>query len=103
MKQIAKTYIFKSSSGDATYQTLLYQDGSTSCDCPGWTRRVQPDGSRTCKHTRVVSAGMGYTALRVIDGAGNSAPLPTPTPMMKSKRKSAEPEPEQKTRRFIFD
>ena len=39
------------------YQTLRYHDGSTSCNCPGWTRRVQPDGSRSCKHTRKVDMG----------------------------------------------
>jgi hypothetical protein len=51
---IAKCWTFASSSGRGTYQTLLYADGSTSCDCPGWCRRVAADGSRSCKHTRSV-------------------------------------------------
>jgi len=59
MKLIAITYIFRSDSNAAKlYQTLHYTDGTTSCDCPGWTRRVQPNGSRTCKHTRSVEAGI---------------------------------------------
>jgi hypothetical protein len=54
---IAKCWTFGSSSGRGTYQTLLYSDGSTSCDCPGWCRRVAADGSRSCKHTRAVLMG----------------------------------------------
>ena len=54
---IAKCWTFNSSSGRGTYQTLLYADGSTSCDCPGWCRRVAADGSRSCKHTRSVLMG----------------------------------------------
>jgi len=54
---IAKCWTFASSSGRGTYQTLLYADGSTSCDCPGWCRRVAADGSRSCKHTRSVLMG----------------------------------------------
>ena len=54
---IAQCWTFTSSSGRGRYQTLLYADGTTSCDCPGWCRRVAPDGSRTCKHTRSVLMG----------------------------------------------
>ena len=54
---IAKCWTFASSSGGGRYQTLLYADGSTSCDCPGWCRRVAADGSRSCKHTRAVLMG----------------------------------------------
>lgn len=54
---IAKWWTFNSSSGRGTYQTLLYADGSTSCDCPGWCRRGAADGSRSCKHTRWVLMG----------------------------------------------
>jgi len=54
---ISKCWTFVSSSGRGRYQTLLYADGSTSCDCPGWCRRVARDGSRTCKHTRAVVLG----------------------------------------------
>lgn len=51
---IAKVWKFASSSGGSTYETLLMSNGSKSCNCPGWTRRVAADGSRSCKHTRLV-------------------------------------------------
>jgi hypothetical protein len=54
---IAKCWTFASSSGGGRYQTLLYADGTTSCECPGWCRRVASDGSRSCKHTRSVLMG----------------------------------------------
>ncbi|MEA3208557.1 MAG: hypothetical protein QOE70_1614 [Chthoniobacter sp.] len=54
---LARCWTFVSSKGDKRYQTLLYADGSTSCDCPGWCRRVAADGSRSCKHTRAVLMG----------------------------------------------
>lgn len=50
---IHKVWTFKSSSSDKTYQTLQYSDGSTSCDCNGWTRRA----IRSCRHTRSVDLG----------------------------------------------
>lgn len=57
-KAIHKTWAFRSSNGHTMYQTLLFAGGETSCDCPGWTRRVAPDGSRSCKHTRMVELGI---------------------------------------------
>ena len=54
---ISKCWTFASSSGSGRYQTLQYADGSTSCECPGWCRRVAADGSRSCKHTRSVLMG----------------------------------------------
>jgi predicted nucleic acid-binding Zn finger protein len=56
-KDIRKVWFFKSSSSSRQYQTLLYEDCSTSCDCPGWTKRVSALGLRSCKHTRLVEAG----------------------------------------------
>jgi hypothetical protein len=54
-KVVAKVWTFQSdSSSSKTYETLQYTDGSTSCNCMGWTRRVSADGSRSCKHTRLV-------------------------------------------------
>ena len=58
MKTPVHMWTFESSSGSKTYETLKYNDGSTSCDCPGWTRRCV-DGQRTCKHVRSVEAGRG--------------------------------------------
>jgi hypothetical protein len=54
---IIKCWVFLSSSGSGKYQTLKYSDGSTSCDCRGWTQRVAANGSRSCKHTRAVDCG----------------------------------------------
>ena len=53
-----KAWAFPSSSGSKTYQAILYTDGTTSCDCMGWTRRVAPDGSRSCKHTKFIKMGI---------------------------------------------
>jgi ATP-dependent DNA ligase len=55
-KEISKKFRFESSSGNGVYETLLLTDGTTSCNCPGWTRRVATDGSRSCKHTKQVEA-----------------------------------------------
>jgi len=57
-KQITRVWTFASDSNpNIEYQTLQYADGTTSCSCKGWTRRVAPDGSRSCKHTRYVDLG----------------------------------------------
>jgi hypothetical protein len=57
-KSIRRVWTFASDSNPALhYETLQYDDGSTSCNCKGWTRRVAPDGSRSCKHTRLVDMG----------------------------------------------
>lgn len=56
-KDVAQVWEFQSSSSTKTYETLQYTDGSTSCNCPGWTRRVAADGTRTCKHIRMVDMG----------------------------------------------
>lgn len=51
---IVKVWVFASSSGSRQYQTLQYEDRTTSCDCPGWTKR----SVRSCKHTRYVECGL---------------------------------------------
>ena len=57
-KKIAQVWTFSSDSNPTVeYETLQYADGTTSCNCMGWTRRVAPDGSRSCKHTRSVDMG----------------------------------------------
>lgn len=57
-RPITKAWTFTSdSSPDKTYETLQYDNGTTSCACPGWTRRVAADGTRSCKHTRLVDMG----------------------------------------------
>jgi hypothetical protein len=57
-KQITRVWTFASDSNpNIEYETLQYTDGTTSCNCKGWIRRVAPDGSRSCKHTRSVDMG----------------------------------------------
>lgn len=41
-----------SSSPGTSYTTILWEDQTISCNCPGWTRRVAADGTRDCKHCR---------------------------------------------------
>jgi len=58
-KPISRVWTFASDSNPNTeYETLQYVDGTPSCSCKGWTRRVAPDGSRSCKHTRYVDQGI---------------------------------------------
>ena len=58
-KPIGKVWTFVSDSNPGIqYQTLQNLDGTTSCNCKGWTRRVAVDGTRSCKHTRWVDLGM---------------------------------------------
>src|SRR5215472_13976146 len=57
-KTISKVWTFPSDSNtDIEYETLQYIDGTCSCNCKGWTRRVAADGARSCKHTRYVDMG----------------------------------------------
>jgi hypothetical protein len=57
-KTISRVWMFASDSNpEIHYETLQYADGTTSCSCKGWCRRVAPDGSRSCKHTRYVDMG----------------------------------------------
>jgi hypothetical protein len=44
-KQISRVWSFASDSNPKIeYETLQYRDGTTSCNCKGWTCRVAPDG-----------------------------------------------------------
>lgn len=91
-KTIAKVWTFESSSSKGkTYETLQYTDGSTSCNCPGWTRRVAADGSRSCKHTRWVHQGLAddnaithkdYTKNKT--GSKKAPPVPKKAPIGKT-------------------
>lgn len=60
--EIAKTWMFASSSGSGMYETILYVNGTSSCNCNGWTRRVDKQGKRSCKHTRMVEQGVADSA-----------------------------------------
>jgi hypothetical protein len=57
--KISQVWSFASESNpNVQYETLQYVDGTTSCNCKGWTRRVAADGTRSCKHTRYVDMGI---------------------------------------------
>ena len=57
-KNISKVWTFRSDSNpNNEYETLQFVDGTMSCNCKGWTRRVAADGRRSCKHTRYVDMG----------------------------------------------
>lgn len=98
MKTIAQSWAFESSSSDTIYQTLRYTDGSTSCDCPGWTRRIAPNGTRSCKHTRLVEMGIADRQAISTKAASGQQPPPEPPPTKAKKKQKVEPE-----RRFNFD
>jgi len=76
---IAKCWTFASSSGGGRYQTLRYADGTTSCECPGWCRRVAADGSRSCKHTRCVLMGTADQECESRHDSHDPAPVLTTT------------------------
>lgn len=84
MKTPAYQYRFTSSSGNHTYETLQWTDGSLSCDCPGWVRRCV-DGKRTCKHVRFVETGVAQTesiSHGPVGGGVKSMPAPTTSPVV---------------------
>ncbi len=76
MKTPVYGWTFDSSSSDKTYETLQYDDGSLSCDCPGWTRRAQ----RSCKHTRGVELGTANSSAVKHGPLGQGAKVPVPAP-----------------------
>ncbi len=43
----------QSSSSNREYETVIWSDGLTSCNCPGWTM-VKPGRGRGCKHTKAI-------------------------------------------------
>ncbi len=105
MKTITTVYFYESSSDSSKeYQTLKYSDGTTSCECPGWTRRIDPQGNRSCKHTRDVQSGQARGAVRWYDAHQTDASATTETaPAHKPKRsKPSTPEILAERRNFQF-
>lgn len=90
-KEVMKFWIFQSDSNpDNEYQTLLYYDGTTSCDCPGWTRR----SVRSCKHTRWVECGLADSKAKATKDSGSKFMALTEKTVQASKSVN---------RRFNFD
>ena len=72
---IRRVWTFVSSSNPGhEYETLQYSDGAVSCNCPGWTRRVASNGSRSCKHTRLVDMGRADLHCAASHNYDNSKP-----------------------------
>ena len=78
---------FTSKSNPAnSYETLIYQDNSISCNCPGWTRRVTPSGVRECKHTMLLTELLKDGTIS-LDGS-TSAPSPVSSPVVASLKRN---------------
>jgi hypothetical protein len=59
-KQAIARFEFSSRSDrNKLYDTLLYSDGSTSCNCRGWTFKRHAASKRECKHTDEVDRRAG--------------------------------------------
>ncbi|MEA3209057.1 MAG: hypothetical protein QOE70_2114 [Chthoniobacter sp.] len=83
---IVKVWTFASSSGRGSYETLLFVDNTASCNCPGWTRRTDAQGHRSCKHTRLVD--QGRADLECESSHDYAQPItPAPAPLRKDATK----------------
>lgn len=105
-KTYFKLWRFPSSSGSGEYETLLYTDGTTSCNCMGWTRRTDGAGNRSCKHTRAVEDGHADrmansfhtqpTATQLLERYKNQFLQNQKATTPKKKRKKRKPKPKPK-------
>lgn len=50
-KKALSAWAFPSSQGTTSYEVVLWNDGSVSCNCPGWIYNK----ARICKHTKIVA------------------------------------------------
>lgn len=58
--KIVSRYAFQSKSSPGRhYETLRYDNGTLSCNCPGWTKNAL----RVCKHTRGVQMQLAIDAM----------------------------------------
>jgi len=65
------------------YTVCEVNDGTTSCDCMGWTRR-NPPGGRTCKHTEDYELTLRADWNLMNSGAPAPSPEPSPEPVMQA-------------------
>ncbi len=76
-KTIVKAWLFASSSNpEKKHETLLYHDGSTSCNCFGWTKR----SARSCRHTRLVEMDPRQADREAVSFRDFGTPPPKPAP-----------------------
>jgi len=91
-KIVAKVWEFGSSSNPAKkYETLQYTDETISCNCPGWTRRVDAQGNRSCKHTRSVDMGTADSDCLNSHDYAQTQPKKAPPVQAKPKVKKSKP------------
>ena len=100
-KAVARVWTFKSGSSTKTYETLQYVDGSTSCNCMGWTRRVDANGNRSCKHTRSVHQGTANSEA-VAHHDYQSGPAAAPVPEVQTKKKTFTKTPKLGGRKIVW-
>ena len=80
----AECYTFASESSCKEYETLVLITGQITCGCPGWTRRVDASGGRTCKHVRAIQSGRGeQQAIAHVRYSGVQKPQPRSQPQPK--------------------
>lgn len=103
MKTIKKTWIFQSDSSDKEYESILYTDGSTSCNCFGWCRKVQPDGSRTCKHVRAIEMNRADAQCVSSKDYSQSGPAPAPVQTKQAPKKAKSDKAIPVARKIIWD
>ncbi len=119
---IVAAWAFPSSSGSTTYETTLDNEGTLSCNCPGFIFKKKGQ-ERGCKHTRQIEpyaervragsvtaeqvgvwlgiSGATPAAPKSVSPLGNAAnPSPTSSPQPPS---SLPPLTERKGRKFDFE
>jgi len=94
----AFTWMFGSKSNPSAvpHETIQYVDGTTSCNCFGWCRRVQSDGSRSCTHTRLVEQGLadGHCLSKIDHLKTKTKPKPIklpPAPVVEEQEEKVRP------------
>jgi hypothetical protein len=71
----------KSNPNRPPWVSRLYTDGSTSCNCPGWTKHVDDNGHRHCRHIETVEQEIAKFITSPKTGpVPKSKPKPVPKP-----------------------
>lgn len=86
---VLAAWAFPSSSGSTTYETVLEEDSTLSCNCPGFIFKKKGQ-ARGCKHTRQIEPYTARLLARTltpelvgawlgISGHSPASLIPTPT------------------------
>jgi len=92
-------WAFQSSSNPKVfYQTIQWENGDVTCNCPGWCRR----SIRECKHTRAVALGTAdMECHNHMDYSGGESIQALRAPQAKAKPQKQK-QPVEKSRAFDF-